>query len=200
VIDAWAHSVLEAYAAFQLLCAVRRGPYGVEGLNQRIASLLSAEKLITAPSGWYAGRPVMVTQNDYALGLMNGDVGIALAVPSREDSRRTVLRVAFEGQQGGVRWVLPSRLREIETVFAMTVHKSQGSEFGHAALLQPREASRVLTRELVYTGITRARNAFTLAWPAGSDHVLEVALARRTRQYDDAPLLARPEEEGDAAP
>jgi exodeoxyribonuclease V alpha subunit len=187
--DAWARSVLKAYGSFQLLCAVRRGPYGVEGLNTRIATLLHAEKLTPAASGWYAGRPVMVTRNDYALGLMNGDVGITLPLPVAGEPGRTMLRVAFEASDGGIRWILPSRLPEVETVFAMTVHKSQGSEFGHAALLLPQEASRVLTRELVYTGITRARKWFTLAIPAGAGHVLESALARRTRQGGEGPRV-----------
>ncbi|MEJ8840162.1 exodeoxyribonuclease V subunit alpha [Ramlibacter sp. AN1133] len=187
--DDWARSVLKAYGSFQLLCAVRRGPYGVEGLNTRIAGLLHAEKLTPAASGWYAGRPVMVTRNDYALGLMNGDVGIALPLPVAGEPGRTMLRVAFEGSDGGIRWILPSRLPEVETVFAMTVHKSQGSEFDHAALLLPQEASRVLTRELVYTGITRAKRRFTLAVPAGAGHVLEAALARRTRQGGEGPRV-----------
>jgi exodeoxyribonuclease V alpha subunit len=180
--DDWARSVLQAYGSFQLLCAVRRGPYGVEGLNERIAALLHAEKLTQAASGWYPGRPVMVTRNDYALGLMNGDVGITLPLPVPGEPQRALPRVAFEASDGGIRWILPSRLPEVETVFAMTVHKSQGSEFGHAALLLPQEASRVLTRELVYTGITRAKSRFTLAVPAGAGGVLDLALARRTRQ------------------
>jgi exodeoxyribonuclease V alpha subunit len=189
---AWAQGVLKAHGDFQLLCAVRRGPYGVEGLNERIARLLHAERLTPAAGGWYAGRPVMVTRNDYTLGLMNGDVGVTLALPLREEPGRVVLRVAFQGSDGGIRWILPSRLREVETVFAMTVHKSQGSEFGHAALLLPQESSRVLTRELVYTGITRARKWFTLAIPSGAAEVLDVALGRRARQVHDAPLLTGP--------
>ena len=188
--DDWARAVLKAYGGFQLLCAVRRGPHGVEGLNERIAALLHAEKLTPAAHGWYAGRPVMVTRNDYALGLMNGDVGIALPLPVPEDPQRWLVRVAFEASDGGIRWILPSRLPAVETVFAMTVHKSQGSEFVHAALLLPQEASRVLTRELVYTGITRAKGRFTLAVPAGAGPVLQLALERRTRQGGAAPQVA----------
>jgi exodeoxyribonuclease V alpha subunit len=183
--DTWARAVLKTYAGFQLLCAVRRGPHGVEGLNRRIAALLHAQKLIAEPREWYLGRPVMVTQNDYALGLMNGDVGITLALPAPPDSSepgKPLLRVAFEDSEGGIRWVLPSRLRQVETVFAMTVHKSQGSEFGHAALLLPAARSAVLTRELVYTGITRARERFTVALAAGADDVLEHAIRQRIRR------------------
>lgn len=182
--DAWAKAVLQAYGGFQLLCAVRRGPYGVEGLNRRIAALLHAEKLLPEVREWYLGRPVMVTRNDYGIGLMNGDVGITLALPAANG--QPLLRVAFEDSDGGIRWVLPSRLREVETVFAMTVHKSQGSEFGHAALLLPEARSRVLTRELVYTGITRARQRFTIALPQGSGTVLEQAIRERVRRAGGA--------------
>lgn len=180
--DAWARDVLAAYGQFQVLCALRSGPHGVEGLNLRIASLLRAEGLLEADhGGWYLGRPVLVTRNDHGLGLMNGDVGVTLALPTRVPGQahlRWIWRVAFAAGdgQGGVRWVLPSRLRAVDTVFAMTVHKSQGSEFAHAALLLPPGLSPVLTRELVYTGITRARQWFTLA---GSDEVMQAAIQRR---------------------
>ncbi len=175
--DAWAARVLSAYSRFQLLCAVRRGPHGVERMNERVALLLHREGLIPESKGWYDGRPVMVTGNDYSLGLMNGDVGLALELPG--PNGRPVLRVAFPSGEGGVRWVLPSRLLSVETVFAMTVHKSQGSEFEHVALLLPERDSRVLTRELVYTGITRARRWFTVA---GSAALLEEAVLRPTRR------------------
>ncbi len=139
---------------------------GVEGLNQRVAAELLRLGLIEADHGWYEGRPVLVTRNDYSLGLMNGDIGIALRLPERNDdgSLRFALRVAFPRNDGsgGVRFVLPSRLVEVDTVFAMTVHKSQGSEFAHTALVLPDALNPVLTKELVYTGITRARDWFSL--------------------------------------
>lgn len=183
--DAWARKVLAAYGRFQLLCALRSGPQGVEGLNQRIAGLLRAEGLLEAEhGGWYPGRPVLVTRNDYGLGLMNGDVGVTLAMPTSvpgEQRPRWTLRVAFAAGDGqdGIRWVLPSRLRAVETVFAMTVHKSQGSEFAHAALLLPERASPVLTRELVYTGITRARHWFTLV---AAPEVMQGAVRKRVER------------------
>jgi exodeoxyribonuclease V alpha subunit len=182
--DAWAESVLAAYGRFQLLCAVRRGKFGVQRLNQRIAALLHAEQLTPAAEGWYLGRPVMVTQNDYALGLMNGDIGITLQLPVRAAHGATAWlpRVAFATGEGGIRWVLPSRLQAVETVYAMTVHKSQGSEFTHAALVLPDRPSRVLTRELVYTGITRAREWFTTVLPAGGDTVLDAAVLKRVQR------------------
>ncbi|VCU69717.1 RecBCD enzyme subunit RecD [Pigmentiphaga humi] len=179
--DAWAGAVLAAFDAFRLLCAVRKGDLGVEGMNARIARALLARGLIGQDQGWYEGRPVLVTRNDYGLGLMNGDIGIALRVP-QPDGGDPMLRVAFLRSDGapGVRFALPSRLNAVDTVYAMTVHKSQGSEFAHTALLLPDTASPILTRELVYTGITRARNWFTLIESAPG--TLEQAVARRVRR------------------
>ncbi|WP_417071292.1 exodeoxyribonuclease V subunit alpha [Niveibacterium terrae] len=174
-LDGWASEVLAAHSEFQLLCALRRGPWGVEGLNASIAGWLHQESLIAEVEGWYAGRPVLVTRNDYGLGLMNGDIGITLALPSKQGE---VLRVAFPAEGGGIRWVQPSRLQAVETVYALTVHKSQGSEFAHVALVLPEHINPILTRELVYTGITRARKFFTLA-EAGGDGVLGGAIARQ---------------------
>ena len=144
---------LEAFAKFQVLCAVRDGPWGVEMLNRRIALSLGFKD-----EGWYAGRPVMVTRNDYNLSLMNGDVGLCLP-------HANGLRAAFPDGQGGIHWVLPSRLDAVESVFAMTVHKSQGSEFAHVCLVLPDKAVAVLTRELLYTGITRSKSRLTLVVP-----------------------------------
>lgn len=174
--DQLAKSVLQAFSDFQILCALRRGPWGVEGLNDLIAHHLLAQRLIPRAEGWYAGRPVLVTGNDYNLGLMNGDVGITFSVasdmgkgavidPQSDDEKtQTVLRVAFPTSDGSgdIRWISPSRLQQLETVYAMTVHKSQGSEFNHTCLILPDRVSPVLTRELIYTGITRARNWFSL--------------------------------------
>ena len=151
--DTIASAALQAFAKFQVLCAVREGPWGVDALNHRLANSLGFP-----PEGWYAGRPVMVTRNDYNLKLMNGDVGLCLP-------RAGGLRVAFPDGQGGIRWVLPSRLDAVENVFALTVHKSQGSEFEHVCLVLPDRAVAVLTRELLYTGITRARTRLTLVAP-----------------------------------
>ncbi len=180
----WAHRVLEAFGRFQLLCALRRGPYGSEGLNRQIEDILQRARLIDPVHHWYEGRPVLVTRNDYNLGLMNGDVGIALRVPGEDGEPR--LRVAFqvagtEGETvGRIRFVLPSRLGELETVYAMTVHKSQGSEFEHTALVLPDQDSGVLTRELLYTGITRARRRFTLV---GADARVAYAVKHVTLRH-----------------
>ncbi len=177
--DDWARTVLEAHAGFQVLCALRGGPWGVEGLNPRIARLLQAAGLLTASSGWYLGRPVLVTRNDYDLGVMNGDIGITLTLPCGAGCEPS-LRVAFLASNAakGVKWLHPSRLQEVETVYALTVHKSQGSEFTHVALVMPDQPSQVLTRELLYTGITRARDHLTLLRP-GSAGVMTQAVARR---------------------
>ena len=184
--DLWAEQILSAHAGFQLLAAVRKSEMGVEELNIRIRALLIRRGLIedasattTESADWYAGRPVMVTRNDYTLQLMNGDTGITLHYPDPAGKGRTALRVACRDtlNPGQIRWILPTRLQEVETVFAMTVHKSQGSEFTHTALVLPTHDSPILTRELVYTGITRASKQFTLI--AGDTRVLQHAVQTR---------------------
>ena len=152
--DLQALALLHAFAQFQVLCAVRDGPWGVIAVNRFVSSCLGF-----GDAPWFAGRPVMVTRNDYSLKLMNGDVGLCLPHASG-------LRVAFPDGQGGIHWVLPSRLDGVETVFAMTVHKSQGSEFRHVLVILPDQAVAVLTRELLYTAISRAKSRLTLLVPA----------------------------------
>ncbi|MBK5936834.1 exodeoxyribonuclease V subunit alpha [Halorhodospira halophila] len=186
----WAAQVLGTHGAFQLLAALRRGPYGVEALNERLAAALRQRGLIHGEGVWYEGRPVIVTRNDYGLGLINGDIGIALRVPrslvqgpqaqGAEEDRQAVLRVAFRAADGSgrIRWIPPHRLESVETAFALTVHKAQGSEFRHAALLLPDRPSPVLTRELLYTGITRASQWFTLL--ESQPGVLKTAVRQRT--------------------
>ncbi|PWB35468.1 exodeoxyribonuclease V subunit alpha [Pseudomonas sp. SDI] len=179
--NAWALRVLQAFERFQLLCAVRKGPWGVEGLNQRVGRVLSKAGLIEGDLPWYEGRPVLMTRNDYGLGLMNGDIGIALRLPDAQ-SPDGLLRVAFPRNdgRGGVRFVLPSRLNEVETVYAMTVHKSQGSEFSHTALVLPDALNPVLTKELIYTGITRAKDCFSLVEPRAG--IFEDAVRRKVKR------------------
>lgn len=170
--DQWAAQVLEKLGGFQILCAVRQGAYGVEAINDLVTRLLHQAHYLPTVQGWYAGRPVMVTRNDYALGLMNGDVGITL--PDR--TAGGALRVFF-AQPEGIKRVLPSRLTQVDTVFAMTVHKSQGSEFSHTCLILPNTFSPVLTRELIYTAVTRAKQRVTLV--GDRQEVLENALRQR---------------------
>jgi exodeoxyribonuclease V alpha subunit len=175
----WAKKVLAAFDGFRLLCALRKGDWGVAGLNLRVEAELQRQGLIDASHEWYEGRPVLITRNDYGLGLMNGDIGIALLLPG---DHGPLLRVAFPRNDGSgkVRFVLPSRLTAVETVFAMTVHKSQGSEFTHTALVLPDTLNPVLTKELLYTAITRARDYFTLVEPRGG--VFEAAVARKVKR------------------
>jgi exodeoxyribonuclease V alpha subunit len=181
--EQWAKAVLQAFGSFQLLCALRQGEFGVEQLNQRISQLLLQERLIQRADGWYPGRPVMISQNDYATGLMNGDVGICLARYELQQGQwQQRLRVVFPPARHGepLRWLMPSRLPLLETVYAMTVHKSQGSEFAHAVLVLPDKSSVLLNRELIYTGITRAANCFTLLCPEAS--VFKAAVQSRTER------------------
>ncbi|MEB3733934.1 exodeoxyribonuclease V subunit alpha [Halopseudomonas pachastrellae] len=192
--EAWASAVLSAFDRFQLLCAVRRGEWGVEGINQRVADLLTRRGLLRADKLWYEGRPVLVTRNDYSLGLMNGDIGIALRIrePALHagQAETEALRVAFPRNdgKGGIRFVLPSRLPDVETVFAMTVHKSQGSEFEHAVLVLPEARNPVLTKELVYTAITRASQHFSLL--ESRPGVLEAAVQTPVRRISGLDLSA----------
>lgn len=176
----WALKLLSAFEQFRILCAVREGPYGVQGLNQQAEHCLASVLQKHAQSPWYAGRPVMVTRNDYGLGLMNGDIGITVrqTYSQDEDSLRVVF-ARLDGQQG-VRLVLPSRLTAVETVFAMTVHKSQGSEFEHAAMVLPDAINPVLTKELLYTGITRARSQFSLL--AANEAVIRKTVEQRIKR------------------
>ena len=173
--DDWVRTVLRSFEAFRVLCAVRDGEWGVDGLNTAIEQRLVAARLLRRDGEWYVGRPVMVTRNDYGTGVFNGDIGLTLADPARAGS----LRVYFlEGDK--VRSVLATRLRNVETAYAMTVHKSQGSEFAHTVLALPKEGGAMLARELVYTGITRASAQFTLVSPGGD--VLAEAIAQRTHR------------------
>ncbi len=185
-LDLWARRVLQQHAAFQLLCTVRRGPWGVEGLNEQTSKLLRREGWLHGTGSWYPGRPVMVTRNDYSQRLMNGDIGIALPVAATSEvnngDRANSLKVVFPDSESatGLRWVLPSRLGNVETVFAMTVHKSQGSEFARVGLVLPDHASPVLTRELIYTGITRAAKQFCLI--VSNPAILREAIQRRVER------------------
>jgi exodeoxyribonuclease V alpha subunit len=120
------------------------------------------------PSGrWFVGRPLLITENDYELGLMNGETGVIV----QRDER---IVAAFERATGTVE-VSPSRLGSVETVYAMTIHKSQGSQFDTAAVLLPDPPSRILTRELLYTAATRARTRLVLA---GTEETIRAAVAR----------------------
>lgn len=149
--------VHHAFAQYQLLAAVRKGPYGVNELNNKIEQTLSKRCLINitmSQSRHYVGLPIMISQNDYQLGLFNGDIGILML------DDKHVLKAMFISDDGQIRDFFPARLPAHEKVYAMTIHKSQGSEFAHTALVLPplQDASAGINRQLVYTGITRAKN------------------------------------------
>ncbi|GLS90014.1 RecBCD enzyme subunit RecD [Psychromonas marina] len=158
-----AKQLLKQFSQFKILCAIREGDWGVMGLNQRAETVLNQAGLIELganrdqlANSWYVGRPVMITQNNYHLGLYNGDIGLCLLDESNQ------LRVYFQMADGEIYDFQPSRLPSHETVYAMTVHKSQGSEFDHTVLALPQNHVPVVTRELIYTGITRAKKQLTL--------------------------------------
>ncbi|HLV47947.1 MAG TPA: exodeoxyribonuclease V subunit alpha [Aliidiomarina sp.] len=173
--DDWAKQVLKQQRAFQVLCAMRKGDAGVNAMNERMTQWLRLAGLIDTERQWYAGRAVMVEQNNYHLNLMNGDVGMTLWHPETNQ-----LRVVFEAGDGSLRWVLPARLSQTSTVFAMTIHKSQGSEFTHTVMVLPSNMQPLLTRELLYTAITRASETFTMI--AEQPHVVRQACEQRVQR------------------
>jgi exodeoxyribonuclease V alpha subunit len=159
-------AALAALGSFRLLCAHRRGPYGVATWNAAVARWLGADGAGGEP--WYPGRPLLVTQNDHSLRLYNGDSGVVVA---RGDGG---VAAVFE-RDGGLYAVSPARLGGAQTVYAMTIHRSQGSQFDAVAVLLPDAASRILTRELLYTAVTRARHAVLVC---GTEATITAALRR----------------------
>lgn len=147
--------ILHCFGQFRLLCALREGPFGVEGLNRIIEKTLEKQNIIQRSKHqvWYIGRPIMILRNNLSLGLFNGDIGITL--PDPDDL--TKLRVYFLLPNGKIKGFSPYRLPEHETAYAMTIHKSQGSEFDHINIILPTEYSPLLTRSLLYTAVTRAK-------------------------------------------
>jgi exodeoxyribonuclease V alpha subunit len=154
---------------FRILCAHRRGMTGVEPVNLAVERMLQEETGLRTDQPWYSGRPIMMLQNDYQLGLFNGDVGMISS--SEQDGDKWM--AYFSITKGGVRAVSPTRLSAHETVFAMTVHKSQGSEFDHVLVVLPVYRSPVVTRELLYTAVTRAKKSVTVL---GSEEVIRGAI------------------------
>lgn len=168
--EAFHHAILKRFDHFRLLCAHRRGRLGVRGLVELTEGLLARQVRGFRPRGTtYQGRPVLITQNDYSVGRYNGDIGMVVQRNGRP-------MVVFPDATHGVTYLSPARLPPHETVFAMTIHKSQGSEFTHAVVVLPPRPSPILTRELIYTGATRAKKRLTVV---GTAKVWDQAVARR---------------------
>jgi exodeoxyribonuclease V alpha subunit len=144
----------------------------VVALNRLVEQILKEKELIEPNQVWYRGRPLMISRNDYNLRLFNGDVGLVLPDPEADND----LRAFFPSTDGTLRRFHPLRLPEHETVYAMTVHKSQGSEFDRILLIIPERDSPVLSRELIYTGITRAKKRVEI-W--GREGVFRSVISRR---------------------
>ena len=177
-----AGEALAAQKECQVLCAHRVGATGVAGWNARVEKSLK----VAHGSPWYSGRPVMVVRNNPALDLFNGDVG--LVVPGTAEGLRDL---ALPMAAGEPRRVSVSQLEDIETVHALTIHKSQGSEYRHVIVVLPEKPSRILTRELLYTGVTRASDKVTVV---GSREVIEAAIHTPIRRATGlAERLSRPD-------
>lgn len=170
--DAHAGELLDLLDDHRLLCAHREGPFGVGGWNRQVQRLVEQRTGLQHYDEWYAGRPVLITANDAGLGLSNGDLGITVRLP---DGRlRVLVRIGTE-----TKLFAPTRLSGVETVYAMTVHKSQGSEARAVTVILPPEDSRLLTRELFYTAVTRAREQVTIV---GTEAELRAAMGRQVQR------------------
>jgi len=171
------YRALELFSRFRILCAVKFGASGVIEINRLAEEILNQNGLIELDNistyPWYKGRPVLITRNDYSLELFNGDIGITMPEP---DSESKDLYVYFSSVSGKPRRFLPHRLPEHETAYAMTVHKSQGSEFETVLLILPNQDYPVLTRELLYTGFTRAKNHISI-W--GREEIIKTGILRK---------------------
>ncbi|MCI2962712.1 MULTISPECIES: exodeoxyribonuclease V subunit alpha [Shewanella] len=171
--------IIESFNQYRILCAMRSGDYGVEGINQFVTQALANAKLIKPLQEFYLGRPIIIQSNDYNLGLFNGDIGLIL----QDEDKPERLMAHFIKADGSLLKVLPARLPSHETCYAMTVHKSQGSEFSRVALVLPPNPSlaqwQLLTKELIYTAITRAKVHFTCL---GTQHVFERASSQATQR------------------
>ena len=168
--DAEPQQCLQANNQFQLLCAHRRWQWGVDRLNRYIENLLYKHNFISGQGQFYNGKPIIISRNNYQLDLFNGDIGLLADSPSGE------LKAYFSKPDVGIRILSPARLPAYQTAWALTVHQSQGSEFDHVLLVLPEELSPILSRELIYTAITRARKSIRIL---GSRDLVEKAISVR---------------------
>jgi exodeoxyribonuclease V alpha subunit len=159
-------AAIAALDGFRLLCAHREGPFGVRRWNQHVERWLAEQPGVELHDRWYVGRPLLVTSNDYALDVYNGEIGVVV----RQGARRRVFVAGSER----LRSFAPGRLDAVETMHAMTIHKSQGSQARTVTVLLPEEGSRLLTRELFYTAVTRAQERVRVV---GSEAAVRAAVA-----------------------
>ncbi len=172
--EAW-----ELYGQFQILCTQWKGPCGVISVNRCVEQVLARADLIRPRGRWYQGQPVLVTRNDHHLKIFNGDIGLVFPEEGSQGSEES-LRAFFPAGNGIFRSVLPSRLPAHQTAYAITVHRSQGSEFDRVLLILPAQPSPVLTRELIYTAVTRARKAGEI-W--GTSAILRLAIEQQVSRH-----------------
>jgi len=186
-------TVAEAFtllAKFRVLCATRQGDLGVEGINAWVINYFTAQGLIPYASNMnsqalYHAQPIMISENNYSLGLYNGDIG--LLWQNEAGHLMAVFETPNDNEQESFKWIIPSRLPSFETVYAMTIHKTQGSEFEHVAMILPEQSdNRLLSRELLYTGITRAKAKLTIA---SKEHVWKKGVERAVKRDSGLQLL-----------
>lgn len=163
------------FSRYRVLCALKHGVSGVDTVNRQVEASLRQQGFPCGTDQWYPGRPVMVTCNDYRLGLYNGDIGICLKVPGQSGERA----VWFEQGGTALRPLLPNRLPDVETAWAVTIHKSQGSEFDEVVIVLPDTDNPVLCRELLYTAVTRARKRAVVV---ARQDICRLAVLRKTRR------------------
>ena len=167
--------VIRAFDDYRILAAVKHGALGIEQLNRYAERWLNQQLKQIAVGDWYIGRPVMMTYNDYQLGLSNGDIGICF----KHRSQPQQFEVFFPSLN---KWIAAHRLpRNMQTAFVLTIHKSQGSEFTHTAIVLDAKAEKLLSQELIYTAVTRAKKVVSiLADPNALQQALTIRTVRRS--------------------
>ena len=193
----------ELLAKFRVLCVTRQGEFGVEAINQLIQEMIVGRATFNQQKQNYHGMPIMISENDYKLGLFNGDIGLLWSVETNTSSNSMQLMAFFEQSISeknvqkekhikqdkltiaAYKSILPSRLPKFETVYAMTIHKTQGSEFDHVAMVLPKGDSPLLSRELLYTGITRAKSFLTVAT---NQYAWQQGVSRAVKRYSGLKL------------
>lgn len=168
--------LFQVFHSFKILCALRHGPAGVSGINGAVEEYLTHKGYDCSGADWYVGRPVIITRNEYSLDLYNGDMGISLPDPENPNT----MKVWFERTDESLLGVLPGRIANCETVYALTIHKSQGTELGEILVVLPEQESLLVTRELLYTAVTRARERVQVS---ASRTVFECAVAGKIERH-----------------